>query len=88
MTVEATPHRLFVYRGIRVYEFFANKGEGAPKHEHQFSHSTMCIAGSIVVRKEDKEITLTPDNGPVLLPAKEWHEIEALEDNTIFMNME
>lgn len=88
MTITVTPRRLFVYKSIRVYEIVANKGEGVPKHDHEFSHATMCVAGSIVIRKEDKEVILTPNDSPVMLPANEWHEIEALEDNTIFINMD
>lgn len=88
MTIAAVPRRLFVYKSIRIYEFTPNKGEGAPKHDHEFSHATMCVQGSIVVRKEGKEVVLTPNDSPVVLPAHEWHEIEALEDNTIFINIE
>jgi hypothetical protein len=40
----------------------------------------------MVVRKEDKELELTPLDSPLLLTAHEWHEVEALEPNTIFMN--
>jgi hypothetical protein len=40
----------------------------------------------MVVRIEGKELELTPLDSPLLLTANEWHEIEALETNTIFMN--
>jgi hypothetical protein len=48
----------------------------------------MCIAGSCIIRKENKEITLTSKDNAIDLAANEWHEIEALENNTIFVNME
>ena len=39
------------------------------------------------ISKEDISIILTPDNEPIRLREKEWHEIEAIEDGTIFMNI-
>lgn len=67
--------------------YHANKGEGLPRHEHNYSHLTMCHAGSIVVRKEGREVLRTKDSQPVNLVANEWHEIEALEDGTVFVNV-
>ena len=65
----------------------ANKGEGLPRHEHVYAHLTMCHAGSCIVRKENRELVMTKDTQPVNLVANEWHEIEALEDNTVFVNV-
>ena len=56
------------------------------KHSHSYSHATMCNAGSCWVRKEGKELVMTKDTQPVNLVANEWHEIEALEDGTVFVN--
>jgi quercetin dioxygenase-like cupin family protein len=67
--------------------FHANKGEGLPRHEHGYSHLTMCHAGSCVIRKEGKEYIFTKDTQPANLVANEWHEIEALEDETVFVNV-
>jgi len=58
-----------------------------PRHQHVYSHLTMCHAGSIAIRKEGKEVVRTKDNQPVNLVENEWHEIEALEDNTVFVNV-
>ena len=88
MTTPATLNRSFVYRGVRISEFLANKGEGLPEHTHTYSHGTVCMAGSCMIRKENLELVLTPKDNAVVLSANEWHEIEALEDNTIFVNME
>ena len=66
--------------------FHVNKGEGLPKHEHLYSHLTMCFAGSCAVRKEGKEIIMDKNTQPINLIENEWHEIEALEDGTIFVN--
>lgn len=73
--------------GTTLNIYHANKGEGLPRHEHTYSHLTMCHAGSIAVRKEGKEVVRTKDSQPVNLAANEWHEIEALEDGTVFVNV-
>ena len=88
MTILTGPQKLFVYKGLQVSKFLLNKGEGLPKHEHNFIHLTMCVSGSCLVRKENVEMILCPEDAAVDLPANQWHEIEALENNTIIINME
>jgi hypothetical protein len=39
------------------------------------------------VRKEGKELVMTKKTQPVNLRGNEWHEIEALEDETVFCNV-
>jgi hypothetical protein len=39
------------------------------------------------VTKEGKSLIMTKDTQPVNLTANEWHEIEALEDGTVFVNV-
>lgn len=73
--------------GTTLNVYHPNKGEGLPRHDHVYSHLTMCHAGSIIVRKEGKELVMTKDTQPVNLVASEWHEIEALEDGTVFVNV-
>ena len=82
-----TPRHSFTYDGATLNTYHANKGEGLPKHEHIFSHATICHSGSIIVRKENKELIMTKNTQPVNLLANEWHEIEALEDGTVFVNV-
>jgi len=67
--------------------YHANKGEGHSEHEHPYAHAVACFAGKIKVTKEKISVVLTSENEPVRLKENEWHEIEALEDNTIFMNI-
>ena len=88
MTVLVRPKRSFVYKSLRIGEYLLSKGEGLPKHEHTFNHLTICISGSCAIRKENLDIVLTPSDNAIDLSANEWHEIEALEDNTIVINME
>ena len=75
------------YDGATVRVYHANKGEGIPRHEHGYSHLTVCMHGTVVVRKEGRELVMTKDTQPVNLVANEWHEIEALEDGTVFVNV-
>ncbi len=87
MTVVIGPRFLVVQNDTRLSVYHANKGEGIPRHEHTHSHLTMVHAGSIAIRKEGKEVVRTKDSQPVNLAANEWHEIEALEDVTVFVNV-
>ena len=82
-----TPLHSVNYDIAFIHIFHANKGDGLPRHEHAYAHLTMCHAGSIIVRKEGKELIMTKNTQPVNLVAFEWHEIEALEDNTVFVNV-
>lgn len=87
MITEIYP-RFKVTRGtVSVDVYHADTGQGLPKHSHTYSHVTFCYAGSIIIRKENKQLIMTKDTQPVQLIADEWHEIEALEDGTVFSNV-
>lgn len=81
------PCHIVITDAATVQVYHPNKGEGLSKHSHAYSHLTMCHAGSIIVRKEGRELVMTKDTQPVNLVANEWHEIEALEDGTVFVNV-
>jgi quercetin dioxygenase-like cupin family protein len=85
--IRAEPAHSFVYDGARMNIFHVNKGEGLPKHDHNFAHGTVCMSGSCMIRKEGKEVVIDKFTQPLNLVANEWHEIEALEDNTVFCNI-
>ncbi len=87
MTITISPTHAFTYDGASLQIYHANKGEGISRHEHAYSHVTFCAAGSCVVRKEGKEVIFTKATQPANLKAGEWHEIEALEDGTVFINV-
>lgn len=84
---DKTPTHFVTYNKVSFRAYHVDAGEGLSKHTHEFSHLTMCHAGSIVVRKEGRELVMTRDTLPVNLVANEWHEIEALEDGTVFVNV-
>ena len=73
--------------GTTLNVYHADKGQGLPRHEHTYAHLTMCHAGKCVVRKEGRELVMDKNTQPVNLVAAEWHEIEALEDGTVFVNV-
>jgi quercetin dioxygenase-like cupin family protein len=88
MTVQTIlPVHKVVYDGAALNVYHAFKGQGLPRHEHEYAHLTMVNAGSLIVRKEGRELVMTKDTQPVNLVANEWHEIEALEDGTVFVNV-
>jgi len=87
MTKRVAPTHQVTYDGATMSVFHANKGEGLLRHEHTYAHLTMCHAGSCVIRKEGIEKVITKDTKPINLKANEWHEIEALEDGTVFCNV-
>jgi hypothetical protein len=82
-----SPAHSFTYDGAVINIYHANQGEGLPRHEHLYAHATFCSAGSCAIRKEGLEKVITKEDGPFNLRAKEWHEIEALVDNTVFINV-
>ena len=82
------PHHIFTYDGVMLNVFHANKGEGLPMHGHMFSHAIMCNAGSCLVTLENgKSVVMKKDTQPINLVAGVKHEIEALEDETVFVNI-
>jgi len=87
MTIAVAPKHSFTYDGVQLIVYHANKGEGLPNHGHSFSHATICNAGSCLVSLEGRSYTIDKNSTPLNLPAGEWHEIEALEDGTVFVNV-
>lgn len=77
----------FTYDGAQINVYHANKGFGLPSHSHLYSHATICHNGSCVIRMKGKERVIDKHSGAFNLPANEWHEIEALEDDTVFVNV-
>lgn len=84
---QVVPRHTFTYDGARLNVYHANKGEGLSKHEHPYSHATMCNSGSCIIRVKGKEVIINKNTQPVNLLGGKWHEIEALEDGTVFVNI-
>ena len=81
------PLHLVQHNGVHILVYHANLGQGLPKHSHLFSHLVLCHAGRIVITKEAGQLEMTSTTQSVNLRANEWHEIEALEDGTVFVNI-
>lgn len=81
------PTHTFTIADAVVAVYHANQGEGLIRHEHIYPHATMCNAGKCVIRKADKTVELTKDSQPICLRENEWHEIEAVENDTVFVNV-
>jgi quercetin dioxygenase-like cupin family protein len=87
VTVSILPKHSFSFNGCRFDFFSAEKGYGLEKHEHSYPHLTFCANGALLIRKDGFEKVLSAGENAVLLKPFEWHELEALEDNTFFFNV-
>jgi quercetin dioxygenase-like cupin family protein len=87
MVTNATLKHDMTYGNSVVRVYHANKGEGIPAHAHEYSHATICMNGSCKLTQEDKSVITDKNSTPVNLLAGKWHEIEALEDDTVFVNV-
>lgn len=85
--VNLEPKYNFIWDKVVFMVYHANMGEGHEKHHHPYAHGIVCFAGKIKVTKQNLSVELTSDNEAIRLAEDEWHEIEALEDNTIFVNI-
>jgi quercetin dioxygenase-like cupin family protein len=87
MVMGVPPKHDITYGGSIVRVYHVNKGEGIPFHAHAYSHATICIAGSCKLTQENKSVVVNKNSTPVNLLAGKYHEIEALEDGTAFVNV-
>ena len=71
MITEIFPNHTIEFETIMMNIYHANKGEGLPKHEHNYSHLTICHSGSCIVRKEGKEMTFDKETKPINLVENE-----------------
>ena len=86
MVTSKQPSNIWSFAGTTAQVYQLEPGEGLPRHEHAFAHTTACYAGAVVVRKQGRERMLTVESQPLLLVANEWHEIEALSSGTVLVN--
>jgi quercetin dioxygenase-like cupin family protein len=81
------PVHAFEYDGTQVNIFHPDKGQGIPRHDHPYSHATVVYAGRLLCTKENFRLEMTKETQPIVLKAGEWHELEAMEDGTVFSNI-
>ena len=73
--------------GTTINVYHADLGQGLPRHDHVYSHLVFCHAGKILITKENVRHEMDKNSRPVNLLAGQWHEIEALEAGTVFVNI-
>jgi len=77
----------FEYNGVTFSYYKGDKGQGLPRHAHPVSHLTFVASGKTCIRKENIYREMIDGDQPLNLKENEWHEIEILEDNTVFINV-
>lgn len=77
----------FTIDGAMVNIYHANNGDGLPKHSHSYAHATFCNTGKCLIKTEKKNLIIDCKSNPIRLKQNDWHEIEAIEDGTIFVNV-
>ena len=87
MVTTIQPRHDFTYDGTTIRIYHANKGEGIPMHSHAYSHATSCMNGSCKYTCNGKVLIADKNTQPVNLLNGSDHEIEALEDGTVFVNV-
>ena len=87
MVITVQPKHDITYENSVIRVFHANKGEGISMHSHAYSHATICMSGSCKLTQEGKSVITNKDSTPVNLLGGKLHEIEALENNTVFVNV-
>jgi len=81
------------YGGVTATVYVMQKGEKIPLHQHTYKHTTSVAAGSTEVEMWTPDDTkgwlkpMWPDESPFELPANIDHEIRALVDGTVVVNM-
>jgi len=85
--ITISPKHTFTYDGATLTIYHANKGEGLAKHQHIYSHAIICHSGCCKVSLEGRSYMMDKNHTPLNLPAGQWHEIEAIEDETVFVNV-
>lgn len=73
--------------GMRIDRYTFARGEGLPRHQHDEDHLTVVATGRIVARTDTRTLEVGPSDKPILFRAGRAHEIEALEDGTIVLNI-
>lgn len=88
MQIEAlSPAHTMTYGGATLNIYHGDSGQGLPWHSHTYSHAVVCHAGACVIRKGEKEVMMYKNTTPINLPAGQPHEIEAVEDGTVFVTV-
>lgn len=78
---------LFEALGQSFVRYIFEKGEGLPRHQHNVDHLTIVAAGRVVARTDDRVLERGPSDAPILFRAGRSHEVFALENETVILNV-
>lgn len=87
LILERGPQHEMNINNVLFQTFHVNTGEGINSHTHDYSHVTICHAGKIRITKSHVQVEMDKNTPAVMLKGEEWHQIEAIEDNTVFVNV-
>ena len=73
--------------GMRIDRYVFARGEGLVPHQHDEDHLTIVASGRIVARSGDREVERNALDTPILFRAGRTHSIEAVEDDTVVLNI-
>ncbi len=62
-------------------------GETIDRHQHEVDHLTIVASGRIVATTDDRSVERGPLDPPVLFRANRYHDIQAIEDGTVVLNV-
>lgn len=81
--------RTCIWAGVTATIYELDTAEKIVRHQHDVAHTTMAIAGMAILDISDgfERRSMTPANSYVILPADVDHEITAVMDGTIVLNM-
>jgi len=77
----------FSAMGKTFVRYVFDKGEGLPMHSHSEDHLTIVASGKIEAKSLSISIHSTPQSSPILFRANREHEIVAMEENTVVINV-
>jgi len=77
----------FAALGQSFVRYVCARGESLPRHQHDVDHLTIVAAGRVVARTDARVLERGPADPPILFRANRYHEIEALEDGTVILNV-
>jgi len=79
----------YTWGGVAATVYYLNRGEKVDRHQHPIEHTTVPLVGQSLVDIDDgRALTIMKPGDPNLtLPANVDHEIMAVDDGTVVMNM-
>ncbi len=85
--IDVEPKHSVTLNNVHFAIYHAEPGQGVGKHEHLYAHATFCPSGKIKINKENLEVFMDKNSNPVMLSGETWHQIEAVEEGTVFVNV-